>query len=100
MRIIFLFGLFFVSLFANDGKAVFEKYCWGCHHQISTAFGPSFNQIANTRTKEQIMAHIADPKNSYKNLGYKRSAMPQFSLSADELITITDYIFSFKSGVQ
>lgn len=88
--------LFISSLYCIDGKVVFEKYCWGCHHQTSLAFGPSFSEIANSRTKAQIIAHINNPKDSYKNLGYKRSVMPPFNLSSDEYEAISEYIISFK----
>lgn len=84
------------SLYCIDGKVVFEKYCWGCHHQTSLAFGPSFSAIANSRTKAQIIAHINNPKDSYKSLGYKRSVMPPFNLSSDEYEAISEYIISFK----
>jgi len=79
------------------GKQVFEKYCWGCHHQTSVAFGPSFEQIANKRTAGEIQGHITSPQSMYKQLGHKRSVMPAFKLSQNELDLITEYIFSFKS---
>jgi mono/diheme cytochrome c family protein len=95
------FSLFFWPsiMYANSsGKNVFETYCWGCHHQTSVAFGPSFQQIANTRTKSTIMSHILSPKSMYKQLGYKRSVMPSFAntLSDDELELITEFILSYK----
>jgi cytochrome c551/c552 len=85
-----------ISFCAVEGKAVFEKYCWGCHHQTSQAFGPSFEQIANTRDSGQIIAHIFDPKSSYKALGYKRSVMPSFDLNDEETQAITQFILSYK----
>ena len=83
----------------DTGKKVFEEYCWGCHHQTSLAFGPSFTQIANSRSKEQIITHIMSPKSDYKALGYKRSVMPSFgdTLKPKELELISNYILSFKS---
>jgi len=82
----------------SSGQKVFKAYCWGCHHQTSVAFGPSFTQIANQRTKAEIMGHIISPKSMYKQLGHKRSVMPAFgdTLSQDELELITDFILSFK----
>jgi mono/diheme cytochrome c family protein len=82
----------------TKGEKVFRKYCWGCHHQTSLAFGPSFSEIASKRTKEQIISHIMAPKGDYKNLGYSRSVMPSFAkvISNDELYAITQYILSFK----
>lgn len=81
----------------EEGDRLFKKYCWGCHHETSLAFGPSFADIASKRDSGQIIAHIVDPKSSYESLGYKRSAMPAFpQLSADELQHLADYILFFK----
>ena len=95
--------LIFISIFANtkelkNADQVFRAYCWGCHHQTAMAFGPSFKQIANKRSKQQIMTHIAAPKSDYKKLGYKRSVMPSFGtiLNKKELDLIVDYIYSYK----
>ena len=84
----------------NTGKKVFEAYCWGCHHQTAVAFGPSFEQIASNRTKEQMLTHIMSPKSDYKQLGYRRTVMPSFSntIKQDELDLIIDFILSFKKG--
>ena len=79
-----------------DGKKLFEKYCWGCHHQTAMAFGPPFSQIAAKRTKAQIMGYITSPKSLYKEFGYKRSVMTQFHLKPQEIDTLSDYILSFK----
>jgi len=84
------------SLYAKDGKKVFETYCWGCHHQTAVAFGPSFTEIASKRTVEEIRAMITDPKSVSKVFGYKRNAMPAFTLNEEELKAITDYILSYK----
>jgi len=65
--LLLVFLLISVSADKLDGKKVFETYCWGCHHQTAQAFGPSFKQIANTRTKEQIMTH-KDLQNRIINL--------------------------------
>jgi len=91
--------LIFVTISANaDGQKVFKDYCWGCHHQTAQAFGPSFKQIATTRSKDQIITHIASPKSDYKALGYKRSVMPAFGtvLTKDELDQIVQFIYSCK----
>jgi mono/diheme cytochrome c family protein len=85
-----------VSLSAKDGKKVFETYCWGCHHQTAVAFGPPFSTIASHRTAQEIQAMITDPASVSKILGYKRNAMPAFTLTATELEAITHYILSFK----
>lgn len=78
------------------GKKVFETYCWGCHHQTAVAFGPSFAQIASQRNADEIRGMITDPAAVSKVLGYKRNAMPAFTLTEQELKLITAYILSFK----
>ncbi len=81
----------------TDGKKVFEKYCWGCHHQSAMAFGPSFSEIAKKRNSQEIRAMITDPESVSKLFKYKRNAMPKLKLSEDELKAITEYILSFKN---
>ncbi|KYJ86730.1 c-type cytochrome [Sulfurovum riftiae] len=94
--------LFFVTILLNSplcaksGKKVFETYCWGCHHQTAVAFGPPFEEIASKRSAEEIQAMITDPASVSKHFGYKRNAMPAFTLKPDELKAITEYILSFK----
>lgn len=85
-------------LLAESGKKVFETYCWGCHHQTAVAFGPSFAEIASKRNADEIRAMITDPASVSKAFGYKRNAMPAFTLNEEELKAITDYILSFKSA--
>jgi mono/diheme cytochrome c family protein len=89
-------------LFAKNltGEEVFRTYCWGCHHETSVAFGPSFESIANKRTKGEIQGHIIAPKSTYKQLGYKRSVMPSFKdkLNQNELDAITSFIFETKGN--
>ena len=83
---------------AKNQKNVFETYCWGCHHQTSMAFGPSFQEIANKRTIAEIKGHIISPKSTYKLFGYKRSVMPSFAniLTDEQLDLIANYIKSYK----
>ncbi|AKF25608.1 cytochrome C [Sulfurovum lithotrophicum] len=85
-----------IPLSAESGKKVFETYCWGCHHQTAVAFGPPFAEIASKRTAEEIQGMIADPASVSKLFGYKRNAMPAFTLKPEELKAITSYILSFK----
>jgi mono/diheme cytochrome c family protein len=93
----FLFFLLFtLGTYADNGKKVFETYCWGCHHQTAMAFGPSFSTIASQRTAEEIEAMITDPEGVSKVFGYKRNAMPALKLKPEELKAITAYILSFK----
>jgi len=81
---------------AAGGKKVFETYCWGCHHQTAEAFGPSFEEISSKRSADEIRAMITDPASVSKTFGYKRNAMPAFTLKEEELKAITAYILSFK----
>lgn len=96
---IYLSFLITISFSSNISNKVFKEYCWGCHHETSTAFGPSFKEIANKRTEGEIKGHIVAPKSTYKNLGYKRSVMPSFGnvLSDEELNSVTKYIQSYKN---
>ncbi len=94
---IVIFGLNSSLLCAASGKKVFETYCWGCHHQTAVAFGPPFEEIASKRSAEEIKAMITDPTSVSKVFGYKRNAMPAFTLSDNNLTAITDYILSYKA---
>jgi len=101
LKIGFFIMFFFITcnLSAKDDLAmqVFKEYCWGCHHQSAQAFGPSFKKIANHRKKDEIIAQIVSPQDTYKLLGYKRSSMPAFNdLNTNQLDAIVDYILSFK----
>ena len=82
----------------NSAQQVFRTYCWGCHHQTSMAFGPSFAEIASKRTVGEIQGHIVNPKSTFKQLGYKRSVMPAFgdTLSQKEIDLISNYILEQK----
>ena len=98
MRVVVSIGLMLIvsqALVAN-GKKVFETYCWGCHHQTAVAFGPPFAEIASKRSAEEIRGMISNPKEVSKIFGYKRNAMPAFTLKEDELKDITEYILSYK----
>jgi len=92
----FIVSALSLPLSAMSGKKVFETYCWGCHHQTAVAFGPPFAEIASKRTAEEIQGMIADPASVSKLFGYKRNAMPAFTLKPEELKAITAYILSFK----
>ncbi len=83
----------------GEGEKLFKAYCWGCHHQTAEAFGPSFRTIANTRSREEIIAQIADPEGTYKQLGYRRNSMPAFSdLDSSQLDALADFIYRFKDN--
>jgi len=98
LLIILLLGID-TTIFAQSGRVVFETYCWGCHHQTAVAFGPSFAQIANKRSADEIRAMISDPKSVSKVFGYKRNAMPPFKLTESELEEITKFILSYKPKI-
>ncbi len=101
LKVFILFVALSNITFAKDlnGEGVFKTYCWGCHHETSVAFGPSFEEIANKRTKGEIQGHIIAPKSTYKQLGHKRSVMPSFKdeLNQKELDAITSFILQYKS---
>ena len=99
ISLILIFFSNFLFASALDGEKIFKQYCWGCHHQTSVAFGPSFEEIANKRSIGEIQGHIISPKSMYKQLGHKRSVMPSFKdeLSQEELDAITNFIMSYKS---
>lgn len=101
-KITVIFLLLSNMTFAQDlnGEKVFRTYCWGCHHETSVAFGPSFESIANKRTVGEIQGHIIAPKSTYKQLGHKRSVMPSFKekLNQNELDAITSFILQYKSN--
>jgi len=89
----------YTALLAADGEGerLFKAYCWGCHHQTAEAFGPSFRTIANSRRRGDVIAQIADPEGTFRQLGYRRNAMPSFDdLNASALEALTDYIYLFK----
>ncbi len=105
MRGVTLSVLLFIALFASEnnstlsGEKLFKSYCWGCHHPTAEAFGPSFATIASKRSEAEIMAMIATPAKTSKQLGYKRNSMPSFSdLSIDEIKTLAQYVLQFKDA--
>jgi len=84
----------------NLGGSVFMAKCWGCHHQESMAFGPSFQKIASMRSKEMIRTHLDAPKTNALNLGYKNPTMPNIPLSEIEKDMVTAYVSSFKKELK
>jgi hypothetical protein len=60
------------------------------------AFGPSFDQIANSRSKDMIRTHLDNPQINALNLGYKKPTMPNIPLSEEEKDVLTAYVISFK----
>ncbi len=82
------------------GESVFMGKCWGCHHQEQMAFGPSFKQIANTRSKEMIRTHLDNPRINAINLGYKNPTMPNIPLTEEEKEMLSEYISSYKDKIE
>lgn len=78
------------------GSSVFTAKCWGCHHETSMAFGPSFAKIASTRDAQMIRTHLDNPRINAVNLGYKNPTMPNIPLSETEKDMVTMYVKSFK----
>lgn len=97
-KYIFIFISFTTFLFSNetDGYSVFQKYCWGCHHQTSEAFGPPFKEIASKRSIDEIKAYILAPEGMYEAFGYKRTVMTKLNLSEEERDAVAKYILSYK----
>jgi cytochrome c551/c552 len=96
-NIIIIVGLVsFLSANEPDGKKIFETYCWGCHHQSAVAFGPSFTEIAQKRTLDEIQAYILSPESMYKSFGYKRTAMTKVDLNDKERESVSKYVLSYK----
>lgn len=99
-HLLFILTLCFATSLVADqskGEQLFKEYCWGCHHQTSMAFGPSFKEIANKRNEGEIISQIIDPVNTYKQLGFKRNAMPAFNdLTTQEVQELVKFIKSFK----
>lgn len=83
-------------LAASLGQSVFTQKCWGCHHETSMAFGPSFVKIANSRSSEMVRTHLDNPKINALNLGYKNPTMPNIELSQIEKDMVTAYVMSHK----
>ena len=73
----------------NDGKALFEGICAGCHGiDGSGGTGPSIRQAASTRGADDIISFL-------KN-GYIGSGMPTYPQLGDaKLQAIVDYLASF-----
>lgn len=82
------------------GQSVFTAKCWGCHHENSMAFGPSFAKIASMRTSGMIRTHLDDPKINAINLGYKNPTMPNIPLSENEKEMVAAYVMSFKKKLE
>lgn len=102
MKVKILMAVFYVllplCLFASNGEKIFDQHCVKCHHQISLAFGPSFEEIASARrSAEELQAYIISPESMYQIFGYEKAVMPAFEnvLTEDEIEALSDYILSF-----
>ncbi|MDQ7056562.1 MAG: hypothetical protein Q9M89_08995 [Persephonella sp.] len=45
-----------------------------------------------------IISHIMNPEATYRQLGYKRNAMPRLNLSKEELDSVLSYMMEFKDA--
>lgn len=82
------------------GQSVFTAKCWGCHHETSMAFGPSFTKIASTRSVEMIRTHLDNPKINALNLGYKNPTMPNIELSEIEKDMVASFVASYRKTLK
>lgn len=85
---------------ASLGQSVFTAKCWGCHHETSMAFGPSFAKIANSRSSEMVRTHLDNPKINALNLGYKNPTMPNIELSEVEKDMVTAYVMGHRKKLK
>ncbi len=91
MRILYLFFGFFLffslSLSANPGKDIFDRYCTVCH---SPAMAPMFGAPA---------AHDLNAWNERKENAFKRSGVSESKNKADiEKASITELVNSANMG--
>ncbi|HID65896.1 MAG TPA: c-type cytochrome [Aquificaceae bacterium] len=80
------------------GYQVYMEKCWGCHHLTQEAFGPPLKWVAKNRDMGLILSQIANPKKTFRLLGYKKNAMPKIQLSAYELIALKNFLEVLRDG--
>ena len=91
--------LFASTLYADaeKGKAVYAANCAICHTiNGGNAFGPDFNLVSYTRTKEEIEHYAKDPYSLAEAFGYSANAMPTLPLEDQEFKDVADYISSLQ----
>ncbi len=74
------------------GYQVFMEKCWGCHHLEKTAFGPALRWSVKHRDFGLVLAQVLDPAQTYRLLGYERSAMPKIHLSEEEFLALKRFL--------
>ena len=85
--LVLIFSFNLLSASSLDGEKIFKQYCWGCHHETSVAFGPSFPGQKGIAHKENEYFVEADLKT---NLIIYALAIYKLCLSASGNNTRTD----------
>ncbi len=70
------------------GFEVFMRKCWGCHHPTRQAFGPSFRWIAESRSRDLIVARMINPVRP----------MPKIDLSPEEVEALISFMEVLRDG--
>jgi len=84
-----------------DGEKLYDKFgCVACHSigDVGGWLGPSLDGVGARRNRDFIMAHITDSQAHTKELSGEgegtESEMPRFTISADGIKKITDYLMT------
>jgi len=102
----FLFAT--TSLYAQDGKAIFNTNCASCHHPTKSSTGPALQGITNEVDMDWLYSWVknsgaliesGDKRAVAVYEEYNRLAMPPFpSLSNDDIDAIFDYVNNFSDA--
>lgn len=110
MAALFVFSILLAStsVFAQDGKAIFNTNCASCHHPIKESTGPSLKGIRAEAGEEWLYKWV---KNSSALIQsgdkravevyneYNKLPMPPFpGLSEDDIDAIFDYVDNFQDA--
>lgn len=74
---------------------MFTAYCRACHSVagVGGVVGPPLDEVKNRKTREELLAWIADPQTIKPG-----TAMPQLPLTQEQLNEIVDYLLSLSGG--
>lgn len=102
----FLFAT--TSLYAQDGKAIFNTNCASCHHPTKSSTGPALQGITDEVDMDWLYSWVknsgaliesGDKRAVAVYEEYNRLAMPPFpSLSNDDIDAIFDYVNNFSDA--
>lgn len=102
----FLFAT--TSLYAQDGKAIFNTNCASCHHPTKSSTGPALQGITNEVDMDWLYAWVknsgaviesGDKRAVAVYEEYNRLAMPPFpSLSNEDIDAIFEYVDNFSDA--